>query len=323
MKAIITGCNGQDGSYLSEFLLNKGYTVIGITRRKSIPTNENIKQILDHKQFKLVSGDVTDSSFINRIVLEHKPDELYNLAAMSFVKESWNTPSQTFQINAIGTLNCLEAIRNHSTKTKFYNAASSEMYGNSENETISESTPPYPKSPYGVSKVAAYWLTINYRESFNLFACNGICFNHESERRGIEFVTRKISDGVVRIKLGLVKELKLGNLDSKRDWGYAPDYCEAMWLMLQQDEPEDFVIATDETHSIKEFLDEAFKVVGITNWKKYVKTDKKYMRPAEIKVLKGDYIRAQTFLEWNPRVRFKELVRIMVKSDLKKLGDKK
>ena len=264
---------------------------------------------------------MTDQNSLLRCLKESNPDEVYNLAAQSFVGESWNTPEQTSNVTGLGVLRMLEAIREFNPNIKFYQASSSEMFGRMVENPAKETTPFYPRSPYGVSKLYGHWITKNYRESYGMFACSGILFNHESERRGIEFVTRKISDGVARIKLGLADHITLGNLDAKRDWGYAPDYVEAMWMMLQQNEPEDYVIATGETHSIKDFLTEAFNHVGITDWKPYIKQDPRFMRPAEVDVLRGNYKKAESEMEWVPQTSFKQLVAKMVDNDLKLLGD--
>jgi GDPmannose 4,6-dehydratase len=315
--ALITGINGMDGSHLADFLLTKGYTVYGMERRSSSKQRTNTAHLEDKITF--VDGDLTDQNSLLRLLKETNPDEVYNLAAQSFVGQSWQTPEHTSEVTGLGVLRILEAIREYNPKIKFYQASSSEMFGRMVENPASESTPFYPRSPYGVAKLYGHWITKNYRESYDMFACSGILFNHESERRGIEFVTRKISDGVARIHLGLADHITLGNLDAKRDWGYAPDYVEAMWLMLQQDTPDDYVIATNETRSIREFLDEAFKVIGISNWEPYIKQDPKFMRPAEVDVLKGDYTKASTNLGWNPKTSFSELVEIMVLNDINKL----
>ena len=269
--ALITGINGMDGSHLADLLLTKGYTVYGMERRSSTPNRTNTKHL--EEKITFLNGDLTDQNSLLRCLKESNPDEVYNLASQSFVGESWNTPEQTSDVTGLGVLRMLEAIREYNPKIKFYQASSSEMFGRMVENPAKETTPFYPRSPYGVAKLYGHWITKNYRESYDMFACSGILFNHESERRGIEFVTRKISDGVARIKLGLADHITLGNLDSKRDWGYAPDYVEAMWMMLQQDNPEDYVIATGETHSIRDFLTEAFNHVGITDWEPYIKQD--------------------------------------------------
>ena len=315
--ALITGINGMDGSHLADFLLEKGYTVYGMERRSSSKQRTNTAHLEDKITF--VDGDLTDQNSLLRILKETNPDEVYNLAAQSFVGQSWQTPEHTSEVTGIGVLRILEAIREFNPKIKFYQASSSEMFGRMVENPANENTPFYPRSPYGVAKLYGHWITKNYRESYDMFACSGILFNHESERRGIEFVTRKISDGVARIHLGLSDHITLGNLDAKRDWGYAPDYIEAMWLMLQQDIPDDYVIATNETRSIREFLDEAFKVIGISNWESYIKQDPKFMRPAEVDVLKGDYTKASLNLGWAPKTNFSKLVEIMVLNDINKL----
>ena len=317
--AFITGVNGMDGSHLADLLLTKGYKVYGMERRSSVPNRENSKHLEDKITF--LNGDLTDQNSLLRCLKECNPDEVYNLAAQSFVGESWNTPEHTSEVTGLGVLRILEAIREYNPKIKFYQASSSEMFGRMVENPAKESTPFYPRSPYGVSKLYGHWITKNYRESYGMFACSGILFNHESERRGIEFVTRKISDGVARIKLGLADHISLGNLEAKRDWGYAPDYTEAMWMMLQQDEPKDYVIATGKTHSIKDFLTEAFNHIGISDWSKYIKQDPRFMRPAEVDVLRGDYTSAKLDMGWEPKTSFKELVKKMVNNDLKILSN--
>lgn len=328
-KALITGVTGQDGSYLAEFLLEKGYKVYGMYRRSSVETFERISHIKD--KITLVEGDLTDMSSIMRIIEQTAPDEIYNLAAQSFVPGSWTQPEATANITGVGVLRILEAIRLINPKIKFYQASSSEMFGKVQETPQKETTPFYPRSPYGVSKVFGYWITRNYRESYNIFACNGILFNHESERRPTQFVTRKISNSIAKIKLGKQGCLELGNLDAKRDWGYAGDYIEAMWLMLQQDKPDDYVIASGETHSVREFVELAFErvgmkirwegkgvdEVGICNDEVVVKINPNFYRPAEVELLLGDSTKARTVLGWNPKVSFKELVNIMVDCDLK------
>ncbi len=315
--ALITGINGMDGSHLADFLLEKNYKVYGVERRSSTKNRTNTKHLEDKIIF--LQGDLTDQNSLLRCLKESNPDEVYNLAAQSFVGESWNTPEHTSEVTGLGVLRILEAIREFNPKIKFYQASSSEMFGRMVENPANENTPFYPRSPYGVSKLYGHWITKNYRESYNMFACSGILFNHESERRGIEFVTRKISDGVAKIKLGIKDHISLGNLDSKRDWGYAPDYVEAMWLMLQQDTPSDFVIATGNTYSIKDFLNAAFNHVGISEWESYVKQDPRFMRPAEVDVLRGDYSQAKTILGWKPKTTFQELVAKMVNNDIKLL----
>lgn len=313
-KALITGVTGQDGSYLAEFLLKKKYQVYGLVRRTSTVNLDRIRH-LTHK-IELVQGDLIDQHSLTYAIKDIEPDEVYNLGAQSFVPTSWNQPVLTGEITALGVIRVLEAIRIAKPDTKFYQASSSEMFGRVRESPQNEKTPFYPRSPYGVAKVYGHWITVNYRESYKLFAVAGICFNHESPRRGIEFVTRKITNAVARIKLGKQKKLQLGNMESKRDWGYAPDYVEAMWLMLQQKKPQDFVVATGETHSVKEFVEEAFKVVGIKNWHKFVEQDKKFLRPAEIDYLVGDASKARRVLGWQPKTGFKDLVKIMVEADL-------
>jgi GDPmannose 4,6-dehydratase len=317
-KALITGINGMDGSHLADFLLDKGYTVYGLERRSSGENRNNVAHIQDKINF--ITGDLTDQNSLLRALKESQPDEVYNLAAQSFVGESWNTPEQTSDVTGLGVLRMLEAIREYGhDKIKFYQASSSEMFGRMVENPSKETTPFYPRSPYGVAKLYGHWITKNYRESYNMFACSGILFNHESERRGFEFVTRKITHGIAKIHLGLADHISLGNLDAKRDWGYAPDYVEAMWLMLQQDIPDDYVIATGETWSIREFLDEAFKAAGITDWDQYIKIDPKLIRPAEVDILLGDCTKAKTKLNWHPRTNFQNMVKIMVESDIKLL----
>ena len=315
--ALITGISGMDGSHLADFLLEKGYKVYGMERRSSYVNNINTKHLED--QVTILTGDMTDQNSLFRCLKESNPDEVYNLAAQSFVGESWNTPEQTSNVTGLGVLRVLEAIREFNPKIKFYQASSSEMFGRMVENPANENTPFYPRSPYGVSKLYGHWITKNYRESYDMYACSGILFNHESERRGIEFVTRKISDGVAKIKLGLADHITLGNLDAERDWGYAPDYVEAMWLMLQQHDPEDYVIATNEKHSIRDFLDTSFNYIGINDWESYVKQDARFMRPAEVDVLRGDYTKANKELNWTPKTSFNELVKIMVDNDLKLL----
>ena len=315
--ALITGINGMDGSHLSDLLLSKGYKVFGMERRSSSKNRTNTLHLVNKITF--VQGDLTDQNSLLRCLKESNPDEVYNLAAQSFVGESWNTPEHTSEVTALGVLRMLEAIREFNPKIKFYQASSSEMFGRMVENPASETTPFYPRSPYGVSKLYGHWITKNYRESYDMFACSGILFNHESEKRGHEFVTRKISDGVAQIKLGIADHISLGNLDSKRDWGYAPDYVEAMWLMLQQKTPDDYVIATGNTYSIREFLDIAFNHVGIKNWEPYIKLDPRFMRPAEVDVLRGDFNKAKENLGWIPKTPFVDLVKKMVDNDIKLL----
>lgn len=316
-KALITGITGQDGSYLAELLLSKGYKVYGLTRRTSTVNNERIEHIEDN--IELVQGDLLDQSSLSSALVETEPDEVYNLAAQSFVKTSWNQPVLTGEFTALGVTRMLEAIKVVNPKIKFYQASSSEMFGKVTETPQKETTRFYPRSPYGVAKVYGHYITVNYRESFNLFACSGILFNHESPRRGLEFVTRKISHAVARISLGKQSKLELGSLEPKRDWGFAGDYVEAMWLMLQQKKADDYVIATGENHSVEEFVELAFKAVGIDDWKKYIVANlSKHMRPAEVDYLIGDYNKAKKVLGWTPKTSFKELVEMMVKADLDK-----
>lgn len=315
-KALITGITGQDGSYLAELLLGKGYKVFGLIRRTSTPNLENIIHIKDEIEF--ISGDLLDMASLTNAIKISQPDEVYNLAAQSFVGTSWDQAILTGQVTAIGVTNLLEAIRLIKPDVRFYQASSSEMFGKVIESPQKETTPFYPRSPYGVAKVYGHWITVNYRESYGIFCCSGILFNHESPRRGIEFVTRKISDAVARIKMGLQNELRLGNIDSQRDWGYAGDYVNAMWLMLQQEKPKDYVVATGETHTVREFIEIAFAYVGL-DWRKYVVIDSKFMRPAEVDLLLGDSVRAREELGWKLEVNFKELVEMMVESDLSKL----
>jgi GDPmannose 4,6-dehydratase len=314
--AFITGITGQDGSYLAEFLLSKGYEVYGLVRRLSIPNTKNIEHIMD--KVTLLDGDMTDQGSLISALTVAQPDEIYNLAAQSFVQTSFKQPVLTAEVTGVGVVRLLEAMRVVCPKARFYQASTSELYGAAKEVPQNESTPFHPRSPYGFAKLMGYWATVNYRESYGLHASNGILFNHESPRRGIEFVTRKITDGVARIKYGLAKEIVLGNLDAKRDWGYAPEYVEAMWLMLQQDKPDDYVIATGETHTVREFVELAFKYAGIDNWEQYVKSDQKYYRPAEVHVLCGNPAKAREKLGWKPRTSFRDLVRIMVEADLER-----
>lgn len=317
-KALITGITGQDGSYLAEFLLKKGYQVIGMVRRTSTLNFHRLSHIQDRIQ--LVPGDLGDQVSLIHLLEEHQPDEVYNLAAQSFVQTSWNQPVFTGDVTALGVTRILDAIRIVNQRTRFYQASSSEMFGKVVQVPQSERTPFYPRSPYGVAKVYGHWITVNYRESYDLHATSGILFNHESPRRGLEFVTRKITHHVAQIKLGLTDELRLGNLDSQRDWGYAGDYVKAMWLMLQQDHPEDYVIATGETHSVQQFLEEAFGYVDM-DWRDYIIQDPRFMRPAEVDLLVGDATKAGQQLGWEPSVSFRELVRMMVDADLKMLQE--
>jgi len=313
-SALITGITGQDGSYLAEFLLSKGYKVYGLTRRTSTPNYERIKHIED--QIELIPADLLDQQSLTTAVEISKPDEIYNLAAQSFVATSWSQPVLTGEFTALGVTRMLEATRQLAPKAKFYQASSSEMFGQVEETPQTETTRFHPRSPYGVAKVYGHWITINYRESYNLFAVSGILFNHESPRRGLEFVTRKISHGVARIHLGLSENIVLGNLNARRDWGFAGDYVQAMWMMLQQDKPDDYVIATGENHSVEDFVVEAFKFIGVSDWKKYVKTSKEFMRPAEVDFLIGDASKARKVLGWKPSVSFRGLVKMMVENDV-------
>ena len=317
-RALITGITGQDGSYLAEFLLSKNYRVFGLTRRTSTPNYERIKHIED--KIELIPGDLLDQQSLTSAVAHSQPDEIYNLAAQSFVQTSWSQPVLTGEFTALGVTRMLEAMRQIKPDAKFYQASSSEMFGQSEESPQNEKTPFHPRSPYGVAKVYGHWITINYRESYDLFTVSGILFNHESPRRGLEFVTRKISHGIAKIHLRQQDHLVLGNLDAKRDWGFAGDYVEAIWLMLQQKEPQDFVIATGENHSVREFVEEAFKVIGIKNWKKYVKISKELFRPAEVDFLIGDASRAKKILGWEPKVDFSQLVKMMVEADINLLA---
>jgi len=315
-RALITGVNGQDGSYMADLLLEKGYKVFGMERRSSRENRDNTTHLVDNSNFEFVKGDLSDQNSLLRCLKISEPTEIYNFAAQSFVGESWNTPEQTSDITGLGALRLLEAIREYGKDVRFYQASSSEMFGRMVENPATERTPFYPRSPYGVSKLYAHWITKNYRESYDMFAVSGILFNHESERRGIEFVTRKITNGVAKIALGLSDSISLGNLDAKRDWGYAPDFVEASWMMLQQDTPDDYVIATGETRSIRDFLDEAFAAINIDDWTNYVKQDPRYFRPAEVDVLRGDYSKAKTELGWNPRTSFGVWVQLMVENDI-------
>lgn len=314
--AIITGITGQDGSYLAELLLQKGYRVIGVARRSSTVNYERIDHLLD--DITVVQGDLQDQGSLLALLEEYEPDEVYNLAAQSFVPTSWNQPALTGDVTAIGVTRILEAIRFVDPKIRFYQASSSEMFGKVLEVPQSEETPFYPRSPYGVAKVYGHWITVNYRESFNIFATSGILFNHESPRRGLEFVTRKISDGVAKIKLGKSKELRLGNLDAQRDWGFAGDYVQAMWLMLQQDKADNYVIGMGETHSVREFCEVAFSRVDL-DYKEFVVVDERFYRPAEVDLLISDPAKARTQLKWEPAVSFKELVTMMVDADIARL----
>lgn len=315
-KAFITGITGQDGSYLAELLLAKGYQVFGLTRRTSTQNFARIKGIVHDPNLKLISGDLVDQHSLTFALKEIQPDEIYNLAAQSFVQASWEQPVLTGEFTGLGVTRMLEAMRLAAPNAKFYQASSSEMFGKVRETPQTEETPFYPRSPYGVAKVYGHWITVNYRESYDLFAVSGILFNHESPRRGLEFVTRKIANGVARVKLGKQLHVELGNLEAKRDWGYAKDYVEAMWLMLQQDEPDDYVVATGETHSVKEFLQLACKAAGLSNWEEVYKHNPIYDRPAEVDLLIGDPNKAKTKLGWQPSIDFEQLVKIMVESEI-------
>lgn len=339
--ALITGITGQDGSYLAEFLLSKNYNVYGLVRRSSTPNLSNLQGILGNESLHLIYGDLSDSSLINKILEEIRPDEIYNLGAQSHVSVSFDNPEYTADVNGLGTLRILEAIKNLGLKdkTRFYQASTSELFGNTSDGFLSENTPFWPRSPYGVSKLFGFWITRNYRESYGLFASNGILFNHESPRRGEEFLTRKITLAVAHIKKGVQDCLYLGNLDAKRDWGYAKDYVEGMWKILQHEKPDDFVIGTGETHSVREFLNEAFNAAGIElisngkdgmeeeyirkdTGKVIVKIDPKYYRPAEVNFLLADCSKAKLILGWEPKTKFKDLINLMVKADIKRLEKK-
>jgi len=320
MKALITGITGQDGSYLTELLLSKGYEVFGIIRRSSSFNTARIDSLYQDPhapdvRLRLIYGDLNDASSLNRILRTIQPDEIYNLGAQSHVRVSFDIPEFTADVTGLGTIRLLEAIRESGLRPKFYQASSSEMFGKVQEIPQRETTPFYPRSPYGAAKLYAHWITVNYREAYNFFACSGILFNHESPRRGETFVTRKITKAAARIKLGLQQDLYLGNLDAKRDWGYAGDYVQAMWLMMQQDQPDDYVIATGETHTVREFLEVAFEHLNL-DWKRYVKIDPKYYRPTEVDLLIGDASKAKKQFHWEPRVRFKELATMMVDTDL-------
>lgn len=322
-NALLTGITGQDGSYLAEFLLKKGYEVHGLIRRSSSLGRERLALVANdphdlRARVHLHYGDLQDGSSINRIIQSVRPAEIYHLGAQSHVRVSFDIPEYTGEITGLGTLRLLEAVRSSGLKSRFYQASSSEMFGSAP-APQSEKTPFHPRSPYACSKVFAYWLATNYREAYNLFICNGILFNHESPRRGENFVSRKITIGVAKIKAGLTNKLYLGNLKARRDWGYAPEYVEAMWLMLQQSKPDDYVVATGESHTVEEFVKEAFRYAGL-NWKRHVEIDPRYFRPSEVDDLKGDISKAKKRLKWSPKVRFKELVQIMVDADLKLLA---
>ena len=320
-SALITGINGMDGSHLADLLLSKGYVVYGMERRSSSKNRTNTKNLENNSNFHFVIGDLSDSESLRNAVYFSQPNEVYNLAAQSFVGSSWNIPVETSDTNGLGVLRLLNVLkeyeRNTNKKIKFYQASTSELYGLLPEgiDSATEETYFYPRSPYGVAKLYAYWMVRNYRESYNMFACNGILFNHESERRGIEFVTRKITDGVAKIHLGIENKIYLGNLDVSRDWGYAPDYVEGMWMMLQQEKPDDYILATNQSHTLRQFLDCAFKVVGL-DWQDYVEQDERYIRPAEVPYLQGDYSKALKILGWNPKTSFEDMVEIMVNNDI-------
>jgi GDPmannose 4,6-dehydratase len=316
-KALVTGITGQDGSYLAEYLLEKGYAVSGMVRRSSSQHFDRIQHIFD--KVELIEGDLTDQSSLDDAIKTTAPDEVYNLASQSFVPTSWNQPVLTADVTGTGVTRMLEAIRKHKPDARFYQASTSEMFGKVQETPQTERTPFYPRSPYGVAKVYAHWITINYRESYDIFACSGICFNHESPRRGMEFISRKVTDAVARIKLGLIDKLRLGNLDARRDWGFAGDYVEAMWLMLQQDKPEDYVIATGTSHSVRDLVETAFGYVGLP-FEPYVVVDPKLFRPAEVDILVGDGSKAKTNLHWTPTRSFADMICMMVEADLKRLS---
>ena len=337
-KALITGITGQDGSYLTEFLLEKGYEVFGIVRRASMFNRHRLEHLHNNKNLKLLYGDLTDSSNLNRILEKVEPDEIYNLAAQSHVGVSFEVPEYTAEVDAVGTLRFLDAIKDSHLNTKFYQASTSELYGKVQEVPQTEKTPFYPRSPYAVAKLYAYWIVVNYREAFNIHASNGILFNHESPRRGENFVTRKITLGVAKIKAGKEDTIFLGNLDSKRDWGYAPDYVRMMWMMLQQDNPDDYVVATNEMHTVREFVEKSFLVSGVDvvwegsgdkeigrdkrSGKMIVAVDPKFYRPTEVEQLLGNPLKAKQKLGWEPKVKFEELVEIMTKADLELFGVK-
>lgn len=320
-RALITGINGMDGSHLADFLLDKDYEVFGIERRKCSHYAPNIEHLKD--KITLLRGDLTDQNSLSRAIKESQPDEVYNFAAQSFVGESWEMPEQTSNVTGLGALRVLEAIKNSGNKnTKFFQASSSEMFGKQVG-IVNEKTEFIPCSPYGVSKLYAHWITENYKDSYGIFTVSAILFNHESERRGHEFLTRKISDGVARIHCGLSDYISLGNIDTKRDWGYAPDYMEAIWIMMQQDTPDTYVLCTGKNHSIRDFLDAAFFCIGVTDWSKYVKTDQRFIRPVEVGERLGDASKARSVLNWEPKTSFNSLVKIMVENDIKLLNNNK
>lgn len=318
--ALITGITGQDGSYLADFLLEQGYRVIGMVRRSSTVNFDRIAHLQEKEALEIVQGDLLDQMSLVDILRDHQPDEVYNLAAQSFVPTSWRQPVLTGEFTALGVTRMLDAVRIVNPEIRFYQASSSEMFGKVREVPQSEDTPFYPRSPYGVAKVYGHWITVNYRESYDLFACSGILFNHESPRRGLEFVTHKVTYGAARIKMGLAKEIRLGNLDSRRDWGYAGDYVRAMWLMLQEDAPDDYVIATGETHSVRRLCEVAFSHLGL-NYEDHVVVDPKFYRPAEVDLLIGDCSKAKAKLGWEPKVAFEELIAMMVDADMKILQE--
>lgn len=315
-KALITGVTGQDGSYLAEFLLSKGYEVYGMVRRTSTVRYERIRHIQD--QITLIQGDLGDQTSLNKAMAEIMPDEVYNLAAQSFVPTSWNQPAFTGDVTALGVTRMLDSIHTVKPDTRFYQASSSEMFGKVQAVPQKEDTPFYPRSPYGVAKVYGHWITVNYRESYDMFAVSGILFNHESPRRGLEFVTRKVTYNAAKIKLGMANELRMGNLEAQRDWGFAGDYVQAMWLMLQQDAPQDYVIATGKTHSVQRLLEVAFGCIDL-NWQDYYQQDERFMRPAEVDLLIGDSTKAQQTLGWKPAVTFEQMIQMMVEADIERL----
>lgn len=313
-SALVTGATGQDGSFLMEYLLKKGYEVSGLVRRLSVPNMGNIQHLVD--RVTLIDGDLIDQSSLNAAVKESEPDEVYSLAAQSFVATSFVQPVLTGEITGLGVVRLLEAVRAYAPEARFYQASSSEMFGKVSREPQDEATPFHPRSPYGVAKVYAYWASVNYREAHGMFVSNGILFNHESERRGLEFLTRKVAHGVARIRAGLAKTISLGNLDAKRDWGYAPEYVDLMWRVLQHKEPDDFVGATGEAHSVREFVAEAFRIAGIPSWEKHVTMEEKHIRPSEVYNLRGDASKAKKVLGWEPKTPFKDLVRMMVEAEI-------
>ena len=315
-KALITGVTGQDGSYLAEFLLSKGYEIYGMVRRTSTVRYERIRHIQD--KITLIQGDLGDQTSLNKAMAEIMPDEVYNLAAQSFVPTSWNQPAFTGDVTALGVTRMLDSIHTVKPDTRFYQASSSEMFGKVQAVPQKEDTPFYPRSPYGVAKVYGHWITVNYRESYDMFAVSGILFNHESPRRGLEFVTRKVTYNAAKIKLGMANELRMGNLEAQRDWGFAGDYVQAMWLMLQQDAPQDYVIATGKTHSVQRLLEVAFDCIDL-NWQDYYQQDERFMRPAEVDLLIGDSTKAQQTLGWKPAVTFEQMIQMMVEADIERL----